>query len=115
MCSSDVLMQWQGRYLVLCILSLLHQVPLAFGLYQIADERIVAFPVLDRDLACKKKKLRLRFTGKCKDTLRGAVIHLCRPVSGREQLSQDLLGHRAILGPLVYEVLGRVLVIGLCL
>ena len=115
MCSPDVLMQWQGGCLILFILFLLHQVSLTLGLHQIADERIVAFPVLDRYPACKKKKLRLCLTGESQDALCGAIIHFCRSVSGREEFTQDMLSHRSILGALVNEVLRGVLVISLCL
>ena len=104
-----------GRRLILYTLFLLHQVSLTFGLHQIADERIVAFSVLDRYLACKKKKLRLCLTGESQDALCGTVIHFCRSVSGREELTQDMLGHRPILGSLVDVVLRGVLVISLCL
>ena len=62
-------MQWQGGCLILCILFLPHQVSLAFGLHQIADEWIVAFSVLDGYLARKKKKLRLCLTGESQDAL----------------------------------------------
>lgn len=108
-------MQWQGGCLILCILFLPRQVSLAFGLHQIADEWIVAFSVLDGYLARKKKKLRLCLTGESQDALRGAIIHFCGSVSGREELTQDMLSHRPILGSFVYEVLRGVLVISLCL
>ena len=65
--SPDVLMQWQGRCLIFLILFLQHQVALAFGLHQIADERIAAFSALDRYLACKKKKFRFCLTGESQD------------------------------------------------
>lgn len=113
--SPDVLMQWQGRCLIFFILFLQHQVALAFGFHQIADERIAAFSALDRYLACKKKKFRFCLTGESQDALCGAVIHFCRSVSGREQFTQDMLSHRSILGSLVYEVLRGVFVISLCL
>ena len=71
-------MQWQGGCLILCILFLPHQVSLAFGLHQIADEWIVAFSVLDGYLARKKKKLRLCLTGESQDALRGSGNTLLR-------------------------------------
>ena len=108
-------MQWQGRCLILRILFLLHQVSSAFGLHQIADERIIASSVLDGYPACKKKKLRLRLTGESQDALRGAIIHFCRSVRGGEEFTQDMFGRRSILGSFVDEVLRGVLVISLCL